>query len=300
MIAPECPNCGEPIDISEPEKCRVNSDLKLEHVECESQPQLPLSLEPVRVEEPLINVVPERNLQKHVGSIPKPVRLPELTRQQEMNIEILSYGQAIADQLYDPATIHRLWPTAPSEKWRAGERPNLEQIQAYQATEDFRDGMRKRGIEVSRHEELSVEQYALLSILTDYSDKRSLNSKLRAAGVKSATYRGWLRQKAFNDKLRAIAGKALDEAIPIAEANLAAGAAQGDLKYIKFLMEVTGRHDPARQQQVDTQALIGVIIDTMQECINEENMENMSAKELLAHIQEQIKFRAQGVKGVIR
>ncbi len=222
-----------------------------------------------------------------------PARAISLTKKQKLNIEILSYGQALKNEIYDAETVYGLWPTDPSELWRADYRPSITAIQQYQSTPEFRSGMAQRGIEVdSNVSELTQEQLACISVITDYTDRRGITGKLRALGISSSKYRGWLKQKPFNDAIRSLAGRGLDEAIPLAEVAVAEKAANGDLNAIKFLMEVTGRYNPAQQQAIDAQELIAIMVDVAQEVMSKN-------PEMLNEFITGVKFKAQAVKGVI-
>lgn len=222
-----------------------------------------------------------------------PANTIALTMQQKLNIQILSYGQAVANAVYDAETIHSLWPTDPAEFWRAGLRPSITAIQQYQLTQEFRSGMAERGIELdTEHVEFTQEQLACISVLTDFTDRRTVTGKLRALGISSAKYRGWLKQKPFNDRIRQLAGRALEEAIPLAEVALAEGAANGDINKLKYLFEVTGRHNPAQQQAIDAQELIAIMVDVAQEVMSQN-------PEMLESFIQGVRFRAQKVKGMI-
>jgi hypothetical protein len=229
-------------------------------------------------------------ISRELVPVAKPVAL---TQQQKLNIQILSYGQALKDEIYTAETVYNLWPTDKSELWRAGIRPSITAIQQYQTTPEFRTGMAGRGIEVDIHvSELTQDQLACISVLTDYTDRRGITAKLRSLGINSAKYRGWLRQKPFNDAIRQLAGRGLDEAIPMAEVALSERAANGDINAVKFLMEVTGRHNPAQQQAIDAQELIAIMVDVAQEVMSKE-------PEMLNAFITGVKFRAQKIKGVV-
>lgn len=231
-------------------------------------------------------------LGKELVTVAQPITL---TPQQKLNIQILSYHQAIKEEVYTAEVIYKLWPTVGSEELlaKAGPRPSVTGIQQYQATKHFREGMADRGIEVDPNVgELTPEQISCIRLLTNPMDKRSPRGKLQALGIPYSKYSGWLKQKPFNDAIRGIAGKGLDEAIPLAEVALAQGAANGDLNHIKFLMEVTGRYNPAQKEAIDAQALIAVMVDAAQEVLGHD-------PEMLRQYTDIVKLKAQAVKGVI-
>jgi hypothetical protein len=215
-----------------------------------------------------------------------------LTMQQKLNIQILCYHQAIKGETYNAEDIYNLWPTDPALYHKAGKRPSITAIQQYKSTQHFRSGMAERGIEVEEAETLSQEQIACISLLTNMSDRRSLGSKLKALGIKEPKYRGWLKQKKFNDAIRGIAGRGLEEAIPLAEVALSNAAVDGDLHAIKFLMEVTGRYNPSQQQAIDAQALIAVMVDAAQEVLGND-------PEKLRQYTDIVRLKAQTIKGVV-
>jgi hypothetical protein len=217
-----------------------------------------------------------------------------LTTQQKRNIEILTYRQVIEGNSRDHESIRAVWPTSPDYAEAAGPRPSAEAIRRYFGTDEYRRNMDKRGVNIDPADAgLTAEQIAVLSYLADTSITKGFGTRLKDLGVDNATYKAWLRQKPFSDAIRNLAGNALNDSIPIAEVQLAAQAQAGSLPAIKFMMQVTGRYDPIRQEAVDTQALIAVIVDVMQEKLGQQ-------PELLRDIQDAIQFRAQGVRGVIQ
>lgn len=216
-----------------------------------------------------------------------------LTDKQKLNIQVLSYHQAIKEEVYTPKVIYDLWPTKGDLQRYAGPRPSITAIQQYQSSAHFKEGMHERGIEVDPSVgELTEEQLTCLALMTNITDRRSPKSKLAALQIPYAKYAGWLKQKPFNDAMRRIAGKGLDEAIPLAEIQLARAASEGDLASTKFLFEVTGRYNPMQQQAIDSQALIAVMIDAAQEVLGHD-------PELLRQYTDIVRLKAQAVKGVV-
>lgn len=231
-------------------------------------------------------------LGKELVTIANPIAL---TTQQKLNIQILSYHQATKEEIYTAETIYKLWPTVGSTELlaKAGPRPSITAIQQYQVTKAFREGMAERGIEIDPNVgELTPEQIACIRLLTNPMDKRTPRGKLQALGVPYSKYAGWLKQRPFNDAIRSIAGKGLDEAIPLAEVALSGAAQNGDLSAIKFLMEVTGRYNPAQKEAIDAQALIAVMVDAAQEIMGDD-------PEKLRAYTDLVRIKAQAVKGVI-
>jgi hypothetical protein len=216
-----------------------------------------------------------------------------LSQKQKLNIQVLSYHQAIKEEVYTAKVIYDLWPTTGDLERYAGPRPSITAIQQYQTTDAFRQGMADRGIEVDPNVgQLTEEQLTCIALLTNMMDRRSPKSKLKALDIPYSKYAGWLKQKPFNDAMRSIASKGLEEAIPLAEVALARAASEGDLPATKFFFEVTGRYNPMQQQAIDSQALIAVMVDAAQEVLGHD-------PELLKKYTDIVRLKAQAVKGVV-
>jgi hypothetical protein len=128
---------------------------------------------------------------------------------------------------------------------------------------EFKEACELRGIQIRNNPrtELNPEQIYFLSILTDPTDKRTLQGKLKAAGVPYARYRAWLKQPKFAARLNGLAEGLLIDHTGDVLTQLTAKATQGDLKAIQYYLEINGRHDPKRQVQVDLQATMLRVIE---------------------------------------
>lgn len=223
----------------------------------------------------------------------QPAQPISLTAKQKLNIQVLSYHQAIKEEVYTAQVIYDLWPTTGDLERYAGPRPSITAIQQYQSSPSFREAMAERGIEVdSSVGEMTDEQLTCIALLTDITDRRSPKAKLKALNIPYAKYAGWLKQKPFNDAMRSIASKGLEEAIPLAEVALARAASEGDLSATKFFFEVTGRYNPMQQQAIDSQALVAVMVDAAQKVLGQH-------PELLKQYIDTVRLEAQKVKGVV-
>lgn len=222
-----------------------------------------------------------------------PARDIRLTRQQKLNIRQLSYYQALKDEEYTAETIYGLWPTDKESYYKAGDRPSITAIKQFKATEEYRELMLEVGIEVTEVTQLNERQLMALKMISDTDDRRSRSAKLKALGITNTEWRGWMRQKEFNDSFRAMVSTAVQDAIPMAEIKLAEAAEAGDLNTIKFLFEYTGVYNPAAQQALDAQQLMNVMIDSAQEIFGKAD------PELFKEFIELVRFKASSVKGMI-
>lgn len=222
-----------------------------------------------------------------------PARHIFLTKQQKLNIRQLSYYQSLKDEEYSAETIYKLWPTDKESYWKAGARPSVTAIKQFKATEEYRELMLEVGIEVTEVSQLNEKQIMALKVVSDVSNRKNKSTKLKELGVTETMWRGWMKQEEFNHAFHAMAGKALTEAIPMAEIKLAEQAEAGDLNTIKFLFEVTGRYNPAQQQAVDAQALMNVMIDAAQEVFGKAD------PEMFREFVEMVRLKASLVKGMV-
>lgn len=157
--------------------------------------------------------------------------------------------------------------------FRAGPRPSINQIQAYMRTTDYELAMKEAGISVNLNDHgLTAEQMGFLTILSNPADNRDLKKKLSASGVPWSKFQVWLKQRDFKAAYYRINGDVLKDMIPVAEQQLAAKMASGDIGAIKLGMEITGRHDPAGKKQVDAEHLIAIILEVMEEEIKDQSV----------------------------
>ena len=85
------------------------------------------------------------------------------------------------------------------------------------------------------------KQVATLALVTNFTDKRSVQAKLASIGVTSEMYQGWMRDTAFKRELQSRADDVLDHVFPEAQTALAKKVASGDVPALKFYYEITGR-----------------------------------------------------------
>jgi hypothetical protein len=122
--------------------------------------------------------------------------------------------------------------------------------------------MRQRGYDFDRGT-LSPEQFFAVGIITNASDRRPLNAKLKSAGITYAQYRAWLKQPHFRDYIGKVGEDLLGEHVADVHTRLTERATSGDIQAIKLYYELTGRHDPNRQQMIDLQYIIGLLLEVI-------------------------------------
>lgn len=125
----------------------------------------------------------------------------------------------------------------------------------------FMKAMENRGIGVpSKTEvakgELSEEQLAAILSITDYHDKRTQSAKLRALGVSTVKWNGWMRDARFKHYVHNLSASVFDDAIHVAQMGLAKRLEAGDVNAAKFYMELTGRFNSGESTQLENLNLV--------------------------------------------
>ena len=253
------------------------------------EPQVPLS-QPLP-QEPSASSTEVSNILEVIGENTKELyEVPiNLDGRQKMQIQMLSKQLFINGERITGEAIWYLWPkgllssgrvssdiTDQSERgkiFRAGPRPEIGEIQSFLNTDEYLLAMEKLGVEVDPNNNgLTVEQMGLLTVLSNPADGRDLKRKLSHAGITWNKYQAWLSQPVFQKHHNKVVSETLIKMMPIAKQQIAAKIAAGDTAMIKFGMEVTGEHDPARQKQIDTKAFLAIVFEVIEEEIKDSSI----------------------------
>jgi len=112
-------------------------------------------------------------------------------------------------------------------------------------------------------EELTPEQAATIAVITDPTLKMDLRARLKRVGVPYVVYRNWLRNPAFARVVKTTAEMSLEDHLPDFHTKIVERGLGGDLNAIKFAYELTGRHDPAKQQMVDLNRMVMLLLEVI-------------------------------------
>lgn len=135
---------------------------------------------------------------------------------------------------------------------------------------EFQRALRLRGVEPNATG-LTTKQNYLLLLLSDPSDGKTLQQKLRAAGVSNATYRGWLKNSIFKATLDRMTGDLLtNNADSLVQ--LERLASSGDLGAIKYKHELNGTYDPNKQNNIDAMALMSLLFEVVSKYAPKESL----------------------------
>lgn len=129
------------------------------------------------------------------------------------------------------------------------------------ATSEFRHAMMEKGIKWTTVGTISPEQAYAIGILTNPSDRRPMEAKLKSAGINYQKYRSWLKQPEFSNAIRTIGEEMLGEHLPDIQTSLVKGAVEGNPQLIKLYLELTGQFDPNRQQVQDLQKMVSLLLE---------------------------------------
>lgn len=235
------------------------------------------------VGDPVINPLTGKSV-----SVVKPV--VRLDNKQKISIFSIAVGLNLQNLAMTSQSVYNGWPTKGIQAKLAGDRPSLNQIHLFMDTDEYIEGMEKRGVSANK-ETLSAEQLAFLQVLTS-TKGGSLSAKLQKSGIKDSVWRAWLRQKAFAEAYRNLAGDTLRDAIPAAKVALAANASNGDLASIKYLNELTGEYRPGSDtSSADAQKMVQVVLNAI--------MNNVSDTDVLRSIQRDIQFQTDALNSTI-
>lgn len=155
-------------------------------------------------------------------------------------------------------------------------------ISAVVLTDEFKDAMEQRGIpwRPDDYSGISTEQAYAIQILTNpVHEKKSLQAKLRLAGISYSKYRVWLKQPTFERYLNNLTEGMLKEHAGDLHTVLMQKALSGDLHAIKYVHELSGRHDPNRQQVEDLARIVDKLIEIItQEVTDQETLVRIANK----------------------
>lgn len=148
------------------------------------------------------------------------------------------------------------------------------------ATSQFKQAMEIRGVVISGAPiGISADQGHALEILTDISDRRTFNQKLKAAGITNAKYRAWMKNPAFAQIVRRTAEDVM-HANEQGMIQLASKAADGDMRAIAFMWEVNNKHNPQRQNQQDVNVIVSSILEVVYRNVKDPDILGNISREL--------------------
>jgi hypothetical protein len=146
------------------------------------------------------------------------------------------------------------------------------EIEDFLKSEEFRERLAKRGIfwpkkyNGTNHTALSVlspQQQHCVLVVTDPTRSDSLRKRLELVGITYQTYRNWMKQPKFANAITTLAEDVLTDNISSVHTSMTAKAMAGDVTAARLVYELSGRHDPGKQQMVDLARIIGLVLESL-------------------------------------
>lgn len=123
----------------------------------------------------------------------------------------------------------------------------LEQVQILNVAPFWVKSCERRGIRLPSSSGLSPEQVAAISLIANFTDRRSIPAKCAALGITEEQLNGWYADPAFKQELAIRVDASLDNSFPEVQASLIKQIQKGNFPAIKFYYEITGRAQTPEQ-----------------------------------------------------
>jgi hypothetical protein len=148
-------------------------------------------------------------------------------------------------------------------------RMTKKQLASVMGTESFKQAMLLRGIGSIQNDGLTIQQAAVLNILEDFSDPRTLSAKLKSAGVPRAAYNAWLKDPIFARMYEQRIESHLRQAHLSALSTIMTIAENGDLRAAEKVLEINGRYNPQAVELQNARAVVQSLVESMQRHIKD-------------------------------
>lgn len=117
---------------------------------------------------------------------------------------------------------------------------------------------------------LTIQQEHTIMALSDPTDAHSQAYKLRALGVSPTTFRTWMRNSLFADRLHRASVDNYVDYLPLARNALVTEAIDGKLPAIQMLFQITGEWSPETEAIGDLRAVIQTLVESVVRNVHDE------------------------------
>ena len=142
-------------------------------------------------------------------------------------------------------------------------------ISAVMMTPEFAEAMTLRGVGFSSEQGLTPQQSAVLNILENFSDARSLTAKLKDAGVSRTQFNGWLNDPLFRDFYERRIESHLKIAHASALSTIITNAENGDQRAAEKVLEINGRYNPQNAELQSARAVVQALVEAIQQHVKD-------------------------------
>ena len=201
---------------------------------------------------------------------------PNATRVKPRDVKGLSEALTFTESYYQ--TNNGKLPVEDDFKFLKALGVKKSEIEEILKSEEFREGCAKRGIHWPKNYDnnralalrvLSPQQQHCILVVTDPTRNDNLRSRLEAVGVSYNIYRNWRKQPAFSNALTVLSEDVLNDNLSSVHTSVTSRAVAGDISAARLVYELTGRHDPAKQQMVDLARIVGLILSSLQQHVTD-------------------------------
>lgn len=112
--------------------------------------------------------------------------------------------------------------------------------------------------------QLTAHQFAAISLLTNFDDKRSRATKLRELGITPTRWSGWMKKPLFREYYLSIGKQSFEDAIGTAHEGLIKAMERGDTAAIKYYMEITDRYSETNSMIHNVKYMMAQLIECVQ------------------------------------
>ena len=109
---------------------------------------------------------------------------------------------------------------------------------------------------------LRPEQTQVLALILEPS-RDSFATKLRRAGINAATWMNWMQEPMFAEAVKVSSENMLQASQAAIHASVIDGASRGNVASQRLYYELTGRHDPTKQQMLEFKNMIGLLLEVL-------------------------------------
>lgn len=120
-----------------------------------------------------------------------------------------------------------------------------------------------RGISWNQEAGLTMEQEHAIMALSDPTDKRSQSVILKNIGVTPTTFRTWMKNSLFADRLHRASVGNYQDFLPLARNALISQALDGKMPALELLFQITGEWSPEHEAIGDLKAVIQTLVESV-------------------------------------
>lgn len=153
----------------------------------------------------------------------------------------------------------------------------LEQCELLNLSPYWIKSCESRGIRLPEQNSLSDKQVAAISLITNFSDRRSIPAKLAAIGVTEEQINGWYKDKEFQQELQIRTEAVLENSHAEVQASLIRQVQKGNFQAIKFYYEITGKAQSP--EQIELRRAMQILIEAVQKHVQDpETLQRIGAE----------------------